>query len=359
VPVGEVRAWAEHPATRVPGEAAANLTAGQELALDITLVPTATLSISLFEAGGGGRLEAIVAVDTPEVLTRSGSAWATAVGTLATGDVSVVVPAGLVRAVYGDSCGDTQATAVEADTLPGSTVGLALTRGSHLTLPQELGGPLGSYVAFAAPGDIGCAEVSGAPIPEVTGPAGYRGVVEAEAEARALRTLTEPQGGLRFRRQDYVPPSGAFSRRLLLVANPGATARGVDLQTLLFATTTTVAATGSGDTVFDTTDSYGVFADPSTGRAEALVIGQVLAPTAAEACLNGECGYTVTAFHTLTVPPGSTRALLVFYVRRDGGDVAGVAAQAQALAALADPDALVGLTAGDRTAIVNFVVPQP
>jgi hypothetical protein len=120
-----------------------------------------------------------------------------------------------------------------------------------------------------------------------------------------------------------------------------------------------VAATGSGDTVFDETDSYGVFGDESTGRAEALVIGQALPPTWAQACLNGECGYTVTTSHALTVPPGATRALLVFYVRRDGGDVAGVTAQAQALAALADPDALVGLTAGDRTAIVNFVVPQP
>jgi hypothetical protein len=60
---------------------------------------------------------------------------------------------------------------------------------------------------------------------------------------------------------------------------------------------------------------------------------------------------------TLTIAPGQTVGLLHFLVQTY--DVEMTRAQAEALAALNDPDALTGLTPEQRATIVNFVIPTP
>ncbi len=73
-------------------------------------------------------------------------------------------------------------------------------------------------------------------------------------------------------------------------------------------------------------------------------------------------GFSMFASMTpLTLQPGESRSLLHFVVARNPDDVAGVEAAAQALGALADPEALAGLSRQDRLRVANFriVVPPP
>ena len=60
----------------------------------------------------------------------------------------------------------------------------------------------------------------------------------------------------------------------------------------------------------------------------------------------------------VTIGPGESVAFLTFTAQRAAGDVAGATAQAAALAALTDPNALTGLSPLERGLIVNFAVPD-
>ena len=60
---------------------------------------------------------------------------------------------------------------------------------------------------------------------------------------------------------------------------------------------------------------------------------------------------------TITLAPGQSAAVLHFGVQRDAADVPGAQAQAEALATLADPLALEGLSLDDRALVINFAMP--
>jgi hypothetical protein len=62
---------------------------------------------------------------------------------------------------------------------------------------------------------------------------------------------------------------------------------------------------------------------------------------------------------TVTVPPNGKIALLHFGVLREPADAAGAASQAISLVNLSDPDALAGLSAEEKAAIKNFIIPPP
>jgi hypothetical protein len=79
--------------------------------------------------------------------------------------------------------------------------------------------------------------------------------------------------------------------------------------------------------------------------------GAVLAPASVD--FRESNGYLDVQWRT-TVPPGGTVAILHYGIQREVADAAGARAQAEALVALADADALAGLTPEERAWIVNF-----
>ena len=68
---------------------------------------------------------------------------------------------------------------------------------------------------------------------------------------------------------------------------------------------------------------------------------------------------TVFFSYTVTVPAGGTAIIMHFAVQREPGAAgqAAAASQADALATLSDPLALSGMTAEERSQVVNFNVP--
>jgi hypothetical protein len=60
---------------------------------------------------------------------------------------------------------------------------------------------------------------------------------------------------------------------------------------------------------------------------------------------------------TVTIPAGQSVSLMHFSVQRDPDDVAGAAAQAQALVNLTDPNMLANMTAEEKARVVNFRIP--
>jgi hypothetical protein len=68
----------------------------------------------------------------------------------------------------------------------------------------------------------------------------------------------------------------------------------------------------------------------------------------------------VTVFEewsALPVPADGQLLVMQFLIRRPAGEEAAAQAQAEALMNLTDPEALLGLTAAEKAAIYNFVVP--
>jgi len=60
---------------------------------------------------------------------------------------------------------------------------------------------------------------------------------------------------------------------------------------------------------------------------------------------------------SLTIQPGQTVILMHFAVQRDPADLTGTKAQAASLSNLTDPNALTGMTASEKAAVLNFNIP--
>jgi len=58
----------------------------------------------------------------------------------------------------------------------------------------------------------------------------------------------------------------------------------------------------------------------------------------------------------VTIQPKQRLAFMHFELQRNPDDSAGAQAAAQALSTLSDPNALTGLSAAEKTMIVNFVI---
>jgi hypothetical protein len=158
--------------------------------------------------------------------------------------------------------------------------------------------------------------------------------------------------GLDHSRKVFVPADGAFARVLDVFENPhafdveitvshGGVLRAGNIQT------------SSGDAALDLSDRY-LAGALDTGIGAALVYagaGSARLPDAA--ATNGDA-YGLT-WRRLVVPAGGRIALLSFAVQ--ASTQAAALAEAGALFNLTDADATSGLSAAEKSAIVNFVVP--
>ena len=175
-----------------------------------------------------------------------------------------------------------------------------------------------------------------------------------ELSGRQIVLGPNTHGVLRVVRKVFVSPTG-FVRYLDIVQNVSSIAQTVELGMISGLTAgqfRAVVAPGAASGRYAVTDD-GVSGTPTRGAVAHVFsgAGQVAArPRVSSATIDGSV--------RVTVPAGATRAVLRFVSQHAVGASDAAAAQAEALSSLSDPQALTGLTAAERSWIVNFVVPQ-
>ncbi len=163
-------------------------------------------------------------------------------------------------------------------------------------------------------------------------------------------------GGLTVSRAVFVADSGGFARYVDTLTNTTGTSATVTV-------TVRSAVAGPVDLLVGpaaTGGRYAILKPGTTATATRPLVGFVFAGAQAGASatglqfprLIGSSGYQ----YRLTIPAGESVSVLHFLLQRDPTDVAGAQAQAEVLATLADPAALIGLTAAERARIINFAV---
>jgi len=178
----------------------------------------------------------------------------------------------------------------------------------------------------------------------------------AEEDGRQLVIGPRDVVGIQMTRKVYVPPSGGFARYLEILTNPGDTPVTVPVYMasglVSGSSTRIVAAPTSTGHTYALTDSSEC-CRPVLGHVFAGPGGRLAVSTTHFDSGDGEVFYT----WKVTIGPEETVALMHFDVQRDRQDEAGAREQAEALVNLTDPHALDGMTAGERSQVVNFDVP--
>jgi hypothetical protein len=161
-------------------------------------------------------------------------------------------------------------------------------------------------------------------------------------------------------RKLFVPPGGRFLRSLEIVTNSSAADLVVTVQ-ISGNLGPSAAGSRTGVAPSETGETYAVtyYFDPSSSAIPALA--HVFAGPGARGGVSSSYFVTgddnISYAWTVTIPAGQTRSLMHFAVQRDPTDGAGAGAQAEALVSLSDPDALSGMIAEERAAVLNFNVP--
>jgi len=166
---------------------------------------------------------------------------------------------------------------------------------------------------------------------------------------------------VRVTRKIYSPEAGRFARYLEILTNTTSQPQQVDVRVAgnygASASTTqlVVAPAANGNTYAVLTDNFVPSPEQPTGTRPTVAhvfagAGAPQTPVLQFANQNDSYWYQ----WNLSLAPGQTVALLHYTIQRTNGDLAGIQAQAEALAALTDAAALQALTAEDLAQIVNF-----
>lgn len=345
-PAGEARVYAAEPVDQIPGVARATIVARQANSVTVNLLPTATLSgIRLDETGAASA--GPVTLVAPAAPSPSPQRWTAWVEAQADGTFVRRVPAGPWRATVGQ------------ENCPYGTVGAAegAVAASQMDFAEVR---LGTHVCrnFASDSQ---AEFVASAVPTAEP---YPPVATALPGNQTFRSLRVFDADVEVRTEQFTPASGQFRRTLTLFTNTGTEPATVEVELRLkFADgLRVIGATSNGDATWDATDTYVVAVDESGGYNDvAVVLGDLLAATSTtfDGGQNGEGGPepgALMARHQVLVPPGQMRGFLSFTLQAPAGD-GSAAARAQALTALTEPEALLGLSEAERTSIVNFTLP--
>lgn len=190
----------------------------------------------------------------------------------------------------------------------------------------------------------------------------FPGVSAAALALSGRQFVLGPQaaGSLLMTRKIYVPAEGGFARYLEIVSNPtGVTQNarvrvegnlGSDSSTAII-----VRPEDTGNTYAVTVENYSGSTDPALAHVFAGA-GAVPVPVSTLSFVNGN-DRPYYEWQT-SVPPNGTAIFMHFAVQRVPTDRDGAGAQATSLVNLTDANALTGLTAEEKAAIRNFIVPQ-
>jgi hypothetical protein len=167
------------------------------------------------------------------------------------------------------------------------------------------------------------------------------------------------RNGLLLTRRIYIPPDGRFVRYLDTLANPTGAAilTSVNLRSQIvgqpLVALSQPSATDAGFAVFDgVSNAEGASAYVFSGRNP---------PSLPTSVSFGQWGWqqALQTAWNVTVPAHGSVAVLHFVVQALPNEVAAVGTRARALAGLAEPDALNGISDEDLALAVNFRPPDP
>jgi hypothetical protein len=266
------------------------------------------------------------------------------------------VPAGQVTVTVVD---DSQAGAATGTVEIGmETLDLDVTLGTAVALPVELGLPAGRRHEIQADGSVrGENLFSGSEVAlsnlTVNGKP-YPSLASAVPELSDRQLVLGPvrTAGVLHKRKVFVPSDGSFVRFLEILENTNTFAVDLTLDVAgeIFASNLT---TSSGDAALDASDGY-LAGELDTGAGVAIVYTDNLGALIPDAARTDGEAYRHT-WRKVTIPAMRRILVMLFAVQAD--DRAAAIAQANELLDLTDPAALSGLTAAERSEVVNFSVP--
>jgi hypothetical protein len=265
--------------------------------------------------------------------------------------------------------------AVVASTVPATvnvTLGNAVEFGFY-----ELDGPDGFRYRVGCEGKVGASTITGAVgalagfALTMDGPTNFPCNRAGTLEAGGRQTVLGPAGlgNVKVIRKAFSPSAGGFTRYLEILSNPGNAPATVHLMLS--------AQLDSGNCtrlVVDPTHTNNTFAVTDNTQVNnldlcpsqfffipfAAAVGFVFSGTNARLGFStvsfGQDGSVLYIWHG-TIPPSGRVILMHFALARNILDAAGAQIEAQALANLADPNALVGMTTDEKANVVNFSIP--
>ena len=344
-----VRVYAEQEGS--PGQAFADLVIGEERPVAIELAENGWLDVGILD-GNDELLGGLVSVQAIEQPALEGGIWTRYENLYGEGGPqarTLRVPVGAYRVVWQDA--GEAASAVEGVLLAGETQTVRLREATHVRLPRPLPGEEARFV-----GERTCPPpCSGFARTRLPGAEEYPPLATLDMDGRSLRSLRVAGSGVRVRRLQYAPPSGAYGRTLTLVTNPGGAPVTVPLDTVLELESEPGAVVTPAGGAVDPSQAW-VLVQHASGL-QGLVVGDAQAPERLDLVAGGASSPQLESRHSLLVDPDDTVGLLTFTLVGTGSDTTGLETRAAALATLTEPGALLGLTNEERAAIANFAVP--
>jgi hypothetical protein len=162
---------------------------------------------------------------------------------------------------------------------------------------------------------------------------------------------------LQVTRKIYSPAVGGFARYLEEIQNPGTTpvvvSVGITGNLGSDNSTRIVVSPAQTNFTYAVTDQNGICCDPLLGHVFNGATS-TLVPTVQFIQTNDNVFYR---WDNVSVPAGQTVIFMHFAVQRPPSDLAGTKAQATGLVNLTDPNAVSAMTAAEKAAVVNFVIP--
>ena len=178
-----------------------------------------------------------------------------------------------------------------------------------------------------------------------------------EAAGRQLVLGPVTVHNLQVSRKIFSPAAGGFARYLEEIQNPGTTpvVVSVTISGNLGSDNNTRIVVSPAQTNFTyaITDQNGICCDPLLAHVFAGATS-TLVPTVQFIQTNDEPFYR---WDNVSIPAGQTAILMHFGVQRPPSDLTGTKAQAASLVNLTDPNALSGMSAAEKAAVANFIVP--
>ena len=366
------------PATRRTGTGSVWVAPGQVASIAVELGPATELGTvrihGVLEGSGDPAAGAVVDV------RWEGGLWSDSVTLDGSGEGTLTdVPPGWITVVSG---APPDLGYEEGELPPAGELEVTLRIGNRAYFPIDLTGADGlPYVVARAGGDGNGGAVTTGADPDADGGCwpfcvGFASLMSGDDEVlhpdSAVGVLAQDGrevvhqpgqiGAVTFQRRTYVPASGRFLRMIEIVENGGTEPVSLDYYSdhgYQAVPWWQAVATSDDDAVVEETDRWLVLAheDPSAPVTAHVVSGPGGRLTPSLDLGTWEGGVYPNIELPLTLAPGERVLLLQFFVQRPHDDVEGAVAQATALADLSDPEALAGLTAEDRAAVVNFAVP--
>ena len=179
-----------------------------------------------------------------------------------------------------------------------------------------------------------------------------------EAAGRQLVLGPVTVHNLQVSRKIFSPAAGGFARYLEVLQNPGTTPVVVSLTISgnlgSDNNTRVVVAPSQTNFTYAVTDQNGICCDPLLAHVFSGASSTLAVPTVQFVTTNDNVFYR---WDGISIPAGQAVLLMHFAVQRPPSDLTGTKAQAASLVNLTDPNALSGMSAAEKAAVANFIIP--